>query len=477
MLRTNQGAKRFSPWQAIALLRTNMSRAFLRRKKTAGRADPRYPVLEQDIYAPGPLSGFRIIDFSQMVSGPMATQILGDQGADIIKIESPSGAAERGNARSKISNPMSSVVNRNKRSLSVNLKSPEGVEVVKKLLKTADAMIHNFRPGAMKRLGLGYDDVKKINESIVYLHISGFGTTGPYSKKRVYDPVIQSASGLATIQADETGRTRLIRLIVPDKVTSLTARQAMKAGLKRAKTGEGSHIKLSMLDALIQFAWAKDLRVKRSARNGQHKAGIRDMILKQKMGIQPVPFKIVAGLCNALGHREWIEDKRFATAGARSENRQVRLDLTEAVLKTMTTKEALKKLDEYDVPSGIVNHPRKMVLEDPQVLHNNMLFTYYHKHAPFPLLQARSAAKFDGQQFAIRYPAPIVGESTKILLKEIGYSDSEVNRLLQDGIIVSKSQPFLTWKGRERKAPLCEMLAVARLLSLSGYVVITRYKK
>ena len=182
----------------------------------------------------------------------MATQILGDQGADIIKIESPSGAAERGNARSKISKPISSVVNRNKRSVSVNLKSPEGVEVVKKLLKTADAMIHNFRPGAMKRLGLGYDDVKKINESIVYLHISGFGTTGPYSKKRVYDPVIQSASGLATIQADETGRPRLMRLIVPDKVTSLTASQAMTAGLlKRAKTGEGSHIKLSMLDALI----------------------------------------------------------------------------------------------------------------------------------------------------------------------------------------------------------------------------------
>ena len=119
-------------------------------------------------------------------------------------------------------------------------------------------MIHNFRPGAMERLGLAYDDVKKINESIVYLHITGFGTTGPYSKKRVYDPVIQSASGLATIQADETGRPRLMRLIVPDKVTSLTASQAMTAGLlKRAKTGEGSHIKLSMLDALIQFAWAE----------------------------------------------------------------------------------------------------------------------------------------------------------------------------------------------------------------------------
>eukprot|EP00944_MAST-04C_sp_MAST-4C-sp1_P005815 g5815.t1 len=435
-----------------------MSRAFLRRKKTAGRADPRYPVLEQDIYATGPLSGFRIIDFSQMVSGPMATQILGDQGADIIKIESPSGAAERGNARSKISNPMSSVVNRNKRSLSVNLKSPEGVEVVKKLLKTADAMIHNFRPGAMKRLGLGYDDVKKINESIVYLHISGFGTTGPYSKKRVYDPVIQSASGLATIQADETGRPRLMRLIVPDKVTSLTASQAMTAGLlKRAKTGEGSHIKLSMLDALIQFAWAEGF-ARETFQHGMDNTRqyIRDMIFETKDGyitagaVQDQEWR---GLCNALGHREWIEDKRFATAGARSENRQVRLDLTEAVLKTMTTKEALKKLDEYDVPSGIVNHPRKMVLEDPQVLHNNMLFTYYHKHAPFPLLQARSAAKFDGHPFAIRYPAPIVGESTKILLKEIGYSDSEVDRLLDAGIVVSRKPTIFDMEREGKKSP------------------------
>ena len=319
-------------------------------------------------------------------------------------------------------------------------------------------MIHNFRPGAMKRLGLGYDDVKKINESIVYLHISGFGTTGPYSKKRVYDPVIQSASGLATIQADETGRPRLMRLIVPDKVTSLTASQAMTAGLlKRAKTGEGSHIKLSMLDALIQFAWAEGF-ARETFQHGMDNTRqyIRDMIFETKDGYitaGAVQDREWHGLCNALGHREWIEDKRFATAGARSENRQVRLDLTESVLKTMTTKEALAKLDEYDVPSGIVNHPRKMVLEDPQVLHNKMLFTYYHEHAPFPLLQARSAAKFDGQPFAIRYPAPIVGESTKILLKEIGYNDSEINRLLKDGIVVSKKPTIFDMEREGKKSP------------------------
>ena len=435
-----------------------MSRVFLKRTLTAGKVDPTFPVLTQNVDADGPLSGFRIIDLSQMVSGPMATQILGDQGADIIKVESPAGAAERGGGRSKISSPMASVVNRNKRSISVDLKTPEGIEIIKKLVIGADGFIHNFRPGAMERAGLGYDDLKQINESLVYLHITGFGATGPYSKKRVYDPVIQSASGLASIQADENGRPRLFRLIVPDKVTSLTASQAMTAGLlKRAKTGKGSHIELSMLDALIQFAWAEGF-ARETFQHGQDNTReyIRDMVFETKDGYitaGAVQDKEWIGMCNALGRPEWITDERFATGAARSANRQLRLDLTESVLKTMTTEQALAKLTEHDVPNGIVNHPRQKVLEDPQVLNNEMLFTYHHPHAPFPLLQARGAAKFNGQPFAVRHPAELLGQSTELLLKEMGYTTEQVAQLLEKGIVVSKNPTKFDLEREAQKSP------------------------
>jgi crotonobetainyl-CoA:carnitine CoA-transferase CaiB-like acyl-CoA transferase len=440
-----------------------MSRVFFIKPSTtassAGIVDPKYPVLSQNMHGVGPLTGFRIIDLSQMVSGPMATQILGDQGADIIKVESLTGAAERGGGRSKISSPMASVVNRNKRSIAVDIKTVEGLEIIKKLVIGADGFIHNFRPGAMERVGLGYEDLKKINESLVYLHITGFGATGPYSKKRVYDPIIQCASGLASIQADENGRPRLFRLIVPDKVTSLTASQALTAGLlKRAKTGKGSYIELSMLDALIQFAWAEGF----SRETFQHgmdntREYVRDMVFETNNGYitaGAVQDKEWVGMCNALGKPEWIADEKFATAAARSENRQLRLDLTESVLKQMSTEEALRKLSEHDVPSGIVNHPRQKVLEDPQVLHNKMLFTYHHPHAAFALLQARAAAKFKDEPFTVRYPAPLLGESTEIILKEIGYTAEQVNKLKKNKIVVSKKPTEFDFEREAQKNPV-----------------------
>ena len=193
---------------------------------------------------PGPLAGYRIIDMTQMISGPMATMILADQGADVIKIEPPdTGDLTRalGGRRHGMS-PTFAVTNRNKRSIVINLKDPRGLELLKQLVARADLFVQNFRPGVAERMGIGEGTLRAIRPNLVYVSISGFGETGPYVHKRTYDPVIQALSGLASIQRDiRTGRPQMIRVIVPDKVTALTAAQAMTAALlARERMGKGS---------------------------------------------------------------------------------------------------------------------------------------------------------------------------------------------------------------------------------------------
>jgi crotonobetainyl-CoA:carnitine CoA-transferase CaiB-like acyl-CoA transferase len=205
----------------------------------------------------GPLHGIRVVDLTTMLSGPWATMMLADQGADVIKIEVPkSGDHVRslGNQSAGMS-AMFLNINRNKRSVTIDLKSPKGIALLKDIAATADVFVQNFRPGVVDRLGIGYSQIAAINPSVIYVSISGFGETGPYSGKPVYDPVIQAVSGLTTVQAGSDGeRPRLVRTVLPDKVSAITAAQSIAAGLfARERTGEGQHIKLSMLDAVLYF--------------------------------------------------------------------------------------------------------------------------------------------------------------------------------------------------------------------------------
>src|SRR5215813_9109848 len=170
----------------------------------------------------GPLAGVRVLDLTTMVAGPVATRMLADQGADVIKIESPSGDLMR--YFNPIRNEMSASFlscNRNKRSLAVDLKVAEGLTIVQKLIATADVLVHNFRPGAAERIGLGENAVRSIRQDIVYVSISGFGDSGPYAGQRAYDPVIQALSGLAEIQTDrDTGRPRMVRTIIAEALST-----------------------------------------------------------------------------------------------------------------------------------------------------------------------------------------------------------------------------------------------------------------
>ena len=212
---------------------------------------------------PGPLHGFRIIDLTSNISGPLATMILADQGADVIKVEPPQGgdhtrasANRRGGFSASFRNN-----NRYKRSVALDLKQPAARDAVLKLAATADVFIQNFRPGVIERMGLGEAAVRAVAPSIVYVSISGFGERGPFAAKPAYDPVVQALSSLATVQAgSDNERPRLVRTILPDKLTAITASQAITAALlARARTGEGQHIRLSMLDAMLQFLWSSDM--------------------------------------------------------------------------------------------------------------------------------------------------------------------------------------------------------------------------
>ena len=296
---------------------------------------------------PGPLDGYRVIDLTSMVSGPFATMMLGDQGADVIKVESL-GQGDHTRTGSNRSNGLSAGflnVNRNKRSIAVNLKDQRGRDAVIRLAAGADVFIQNFRPGVVERLGVAEPDIRAASPAIVYVSINGFGETGPYAHKRVYDPIIQAASGLASVQGgSDDARPRLVRTILPDKLTGVTAAQAVTAALlARARTGAGQHVRLSMLDAVVSFLWASDMGGQTfldQAPTEQRAASFIDLIYETKdghMSVAVMSDREWLGLTRALERPEWLEDPRFRTPALRDENIDDRLSLTQEVLRTRTT--------------------------------------------------------------------------------------------------------------------------------------------
>ncbi len=390
----------------------------------------------------GPLSGFRIIDVTQMLSGPMATMMLGDQGADVIKVEPPGtgdltramGAGKHGIA------PAFAVINRNKRSIALDLKDHRGLAVLKHLVAGADVFVQNFRPGRAERMGIGEHELRRVKPDLIYVSISGFGEKGPYVEKRVYDPVIQALSGLAAIQTDyKTGRPQMMRLIIPDKVTALTAAQAITAALlARERTGEGQHVKLAMLDAVIAFLWPEGMARHTFKSTGAQPArpDSRDLIFETADGYITCGAMSNAeweGLAKALDHPEWTVDSRFNTVAARIRNVNERLELTAEVLATKTSAEWISKLEANDVPCAPVLS-REEVLRDPQVAANELIVESDHPHAG-PMRQPRPAARFEATPSGLHRPAPLLGEHTDEVLRELGISDNAASDLRSAGVV------------------------------------------
>jgi crotonobetainyl-CoA:carnitine CoA-transferase CaiB-like acyl-CoA transferase len=382
----------------------------------------------------GPLEGIRVIDLTTVVSGPVCTMLLADQGADVIKIEPPGGDIARRTSGDGEFTAMFVSSNRGKRSIALDLKQPAALEAMRKLIAGADVLVQNFRPGTMERLGLDEPAMRAVNPGLVYVSISGVGDTGPYVKKRVYDPIIQSLSGFADVQADqETGRPKMIRTIVADKTTAVYAAQAVCAALvARGRTGQGQHIRLSMLDTMVAFLWPEAMTQYTvvGCENAPQPAPRPDLIFKTLDGYitaGSLSDSEWRGLCEVIGRPEWVGDPRFRTPSARSANAAERLRLVGEILATGHSQDWLDRLDTADVPCAPVLR-RGEVINDAQVI-NNALIELMEQPMLGTVRQPRPAARFDRTPARIAGPAPRIGEHTDAILAEAGYSDIEIEAL------------------------------------------------
>ena len=394
----------------------------------------------------GPLDGVRVIDLTSMISGPLATMMLADQGADVIKVEPPHGdhsrrvATRRGGFSASFLNN-----NRNKRSVVLDLKKPQGLAALKKLVADADVFIQNFRPGVAARIGIGEDVLREIKPDLIYVSVCGFGFEGPFAQKPVFDPLIQAVSGLTTVQAgSDEQRPRLVRTIVPDKVTAIQTSQAITSALfAKLKNGTGQHIKISMLDTVVFFLWSSDM--------GGHTfigdeletetaQSYIDLVYETADGyisVAVVADKDWNGVSVALDRPDFLTDARFANAALREENKDARTRLTQEALLSFKSADAIQRLEQQDVPCAPVLTRRQMI-QHPQIEANEILLDYQHPEAGH-LRQVRQPAVFSTTPLSAPAPAPQLGQHTHEVLLQAGYSESEIEQLSLDNAIVCAS--------------------------------------
>ena len=396
----------------------------------------------------GPFQGIRTLDLTAIISGPMATMILADQGAEVIKIEPP-GTGDATRAMGTQRNGLSAIfhaANRNKRSLCVDLKSDRGIELVLRLCRDADVFVQNFRPGAAERMGLGEAVVRAANPDIVYVSVAGFGFEGPYAQRKVYDPLIQAAVGMAWAQGQGKSRepvegaAELVRSIVCDKATALNVAQAVGAALfARERGAGGQHVKLSMLDAAVAFQWPDVMWNQTLLGDGitatpdlasmfritQTKDGAIIVVAGQDPEFE--------GVCKALGREDLLDEPKFKTLLDRMMNMPELIAWQDAAFAEMTSDEACRILDEHSVPCCKVNRLQE-VFEDPQVVANGVLVEEAHPMAG-DLRSVQPTAKFSATPSSLRRPAPALGEQSREVLLEAGWDASDVQGLIDSGVV------------------------------------------
>jgi crotonobetainyl-CoA:carnitine CoA-transferase CaiB-like acyl-CoA transferase len=384
----------------------------------------------------GPLAGVRVLDLTAVVSGPFATMFLADQGADVIKVEPLSGdSARRSRAAIDKAGEFSAMfisANRGKRSLSIDVKSEAGRKVMAKLVAQADVLVQNFRPGTMERLGLGVEDLRRQYPRLIYVSISGVGDSGPYMRKRVYDPIVQGLSGFADIQSQPvTNRPQMIRTIVCDKTTSVYTAQAVTAALyAREKTGVGDHIQVAMLDVMLSYLWPEGMMqytVVGAETTAADPNDRPDLVFQTSDGYitaGTISDSEWHGFCVASGDPELEKDPRFATPAARSVNATARIHKMADYIKQHSTAEWLRRLDEADVPCAPILR-RSEIITNEQVVARELI-TEFEQPTVGRVRQPKPAAIFSSNPAAIGGPAPRVGEHSRSVLHELGFSDEDI---------------------------------------------------
>ena len=392
---------------------------------------------------PGPLDGVKVLDLSAIYSGPICASILGDHGADVIKVEPPEGDTMRGGGRNAVNGVPApfTMLNRNKRSLVINLREQVGKDAFRRLLSQTDVLLENFRPGVMDRLGFGWEALQEINPRLIYASITGVGTEGPYANRRVYDAVIQAISGVAALQADpHDGRPQMVNTLICDKVTAITAAQNICSALyAREQVGKGQRIEISMLDSSLFFLWPDSLsaftfvgKERPEGPFGSHAYFVRQT-KDGYIATMPVKQGEWRGLFESLGLSNLLlEDPRFSTPLARQTNRDLFQSMLNDAYQNFTTEELVEKLEENQVPFAEINS-RAEVIDDPQVKEMGALIEYDHPLGG-RIRQPRPPGRFSETETDIFLSSPALGEHTDQILAEFGFSDVEINQLRDSGI-------------------------------------------
>lgn len=386
-----------------------------------------------------PLAGIRIVDLTSNMSGPLATMVLADQGADVVKVEPLTGDAIRsvGSGHAGMSAYFANN-NRGKRSIAINLTMDAGRDIVRRLVANADVFAQNFRPGVIERLGLGAEALQSGNPRLIYASISGFGTTGPLADAPAYDHVVQALSGFAAIQSAGTSEPSMVRHGVIDKATAYTLAQAVTAALfDRERTGRGARIDVSMLDTAIAFLWPDGMMdhtvdapssvlppTSRSFRVSPTADG--EVVLVTLTGAQWAG--LTAALLDGDSDGAGAMDTAERMKGGAEVMRRVR-----TVIANMPTDEVVARLRAADVPVAPVRKLEEVAL-DPQVEASATVRAFEHAVLG-PVHQPRPAPLFDGVAIDPVPSAPNLGEHTDAILREAGCSDADIDALRADGVV------------------------------------------
>jgi len=390
----------------------------------------------------GPLSGIRVLDVSTLVSGPLCSQILGDLGADVIKLESPAGDTTR-----RLGPPFRAGLsgffvhfNRNKRSLVADLKTEDGRGVARRLALRADVLIENFRPGKAARVGLTRDALVAENPGLVTVSINGFGPDGPYRDHPAYDTVIQGLTGFTEAQGG-SGPPELVRCIIADKTTALTASYAVLAALyaRERSGGRGQHIDVPMLDAYAAFM-LPDVMLAEAFADGTSQASFRPAdvhrIWKTADGhvvllvVEDAQFR---GICQALDREDLIDDPRAKNVLTRVLHVKELYAILEQEIAKWPTAELVERARAFGAPLAPANGPAEF-LADPQVRHNQTVFEVQDPEAG-RLRLFRQPARFESTPAQVRALPPRLGEQTDAVLREAGYADDEIKALRAAGAV------------------------------------------
>jgi formyl-CoA transferase len=390
-----------------------------------------------------PLAGLRVIDLTQAMAAPFCSMNLADMGADVIKVEPPAGEDMRRGSASKNGHSGTFVtINRSKRGITLDLKQPAGVQVMHRLVKTADVFVQNYRPGAARRLGVDYETLAALNPRLIYCSISGFGSTGPYASRGGYDLIAQGMSGIISVTGDEDGPPAKAGLPVSDLGAGLFGAYGILCALEhRERTGKGQLVDTSLLEAAMALTvWeATEYWVTGRAPKplgSAHRLAAPYQALRASDGWFTVGAnndKLFEALCRAIERPDLAADPRFAGGRDRMRHRQPLVAELERTTAKETRAHWLARLDAAGVPAGPINtYPE--ALADPHALARDMIVDLVHPGAG-PIKALGVPVKLSDTPGAVDRPAPLLGQDNAAVLTELGYSEAEQRTLKDNGVI------------------------------------------